>query len=83
MLPLRPIFLNIIELSLTIGSLSVTLNRPRALNALSTALFVELNEALRNFDDDKETGAIVLTGSEKAFAGISQPPCNTFSEVTH
>lgn len=45
------------------------MNRPRALNALSTALFQELNTALRQLDDDKSTGAIVLTGSEKAFAG--------------
>ncbi|CAF9940846.1 hypothetical protein IMSHALPRED_002190 [Imshaugia aleurites] len=46
----------------------ITLNRPRALNALSTALFVELNDALQNFDNDDSTNAIVLTGSEKAFA---------------
>ncbi len=51
----------------------VTLNRPRALNALSSALFAELNEALRTLDDDKDTGAIVLTGSEKAFAGMLHP----------
>ncbi len=47
----------------------VQLNRPKALNALSTPLFVELNDALRKLDADKEIGAIVLTGSEKAFAG--------------
>ena len=47
----------------------VTLNRPRALNALSTSLFKELNDALRSFDDDDSTSAIVLTGNEKAFAG--------------
>ncbi len=49
--------------------LIVTLNRPKALNALSGAVFVELNDALRKFDQDKDTGAIVITGSEKAFAG--------------
>ena len=49
----------------------VTLNRPKALNALSSAVFVELNDALRKFDHDKETGAIVITGSEKAFAGAT------------
>ena len=48
---------------------SVTLNRPRALNALSSALFVELNEALKRYEEDKSVGAIVLTGSDKAFAG--------------
>ncbi len=51
--------------------LTVTLNRPKALNALSSAVFVELNDALRKFDHDKDTGAIVMTGSEKAFAGTN------------
>ncbi|ORX98568.1 enoyl-CoA hydratase mitochondrial precursor [Basidiobolus meristosporus CBS 931.73] len=46
----------------------VTLNRPKALNALCSDLFHELNEALAKFDDDEKIGAIVLTGSEKAFA---------------
>ena len=38
------------------------------MNALSSALFKELNHALSQFDNDKDIGAIVLTGSEKAFA---------------
>lgn len=46
----------------------ITLNRPRALNALCSPLFVELNDALRKADEDPEVGAIVLTGSERAFA---------------
>lgn len=45
------------------------MNRPKALNALSTPLFRELNDALIKYDEDKDIGAIVLTGSEKAFAG--------------
>lgn len=49
----------------------VTLNRPKALNALCTPLFVELNQALQEADADESVGAIVLTGSEKAFAGES------------
>jgi enoyl-CoA hydratase len=48
----------------------VTLNRPKALNALSSPLFKELNNALVKFEEDKEIGAIVLTGSDKAFAGM-------------
>jgi hypothetical protein len=32
-------------------------------------LFKELNEALSNYDNDKSIGAIIITGSEKAFAG--------------
>jgi hypothetical protein len=47
----------------------VTLNRPKALNALNAALMQELNEALRAIDADEGIGAIVLTGSDKAFAG--------------
>ena len=46
----------------------ITLNRPKALNALCDQLMVELGGALRAFDADDAIGAIVLTGSEKAFA---------------
>ena len=46
----------------------VTLNRPKALNALNDALMDELGSALRAFDADDGIGAIVVTGSEKAFA---------------
>jgi len=46
----------------------VTLNRPKALNALNDALMDELGTALRAFDADDGIGAIVITGSEKAFA---------------
>ncbi|KAI9298565.1 ClpP/crotonase [Neoconidiobolus thromboides FSU 785] len=46
----------------------ITLNRPKALNALCSPLMEELNEALVNYDNDNNIGAIVLTGSEKAFA---------------
>ncbi|WP_420960400.1 enoyl-CoA hydratase [Brucella sp. IR073] len=46
----------------------IRLNRPEALNALNSALLGELNAALADFDTDEEIGAIVLTGSEKAFA---------------
>ena len=46
----------------------VTLNRPKALNALNDALMNELGEALAAFDADEGIGAIVITGSDKAFA---------------
>ena len=46
----------------------VTLNRPAALNALNAALISELGAALDEFEDDAGIGAIVLTGSDKAFA---------------
>jgi enoyl-CoA hydratase len=46
----------------------VTLNRPKALNALNAALMAELSAALDGFEADPEIRAIVITGSEKAFA---------------
>jgi enoyl-CoA hydratase len=46
----------------------VTLNRPEALNALNDGLMDELGAALLGFDADEAIGAIVLTGSAKAFA---------------
>lgn len=46
----------------------ITLNRPKALNALSPELMRELGEALSGFDANDGVGAIVVTGSDKAFA---------------
>jgi enoyl-CoA hydratase len=46
----------------------VRLNRPQALNALCDQLMEELGQALRGFDADPGIAAIVITGSEKAFA---------------
>jgi len=46
----------------------ITLNRPQALNALNDAIFRDLAQALAAFDADDGVGALVLTGSEKAFA---------------
>jgi enoyl-CoA hydratase len=46
----------------------ITLNRPKALNALNDQLMNELGDALLKFDGDDAIGAIVLTGNEKAFA---------------
>jgi enoyl-CoA hydratase len=46
----------------------ITLHRPQALNALNSALIAELNTVLNQFELDDGIGAIVITGSEKAFA---------------
>ena len=46
----------------------ITLNRPDALNALSDHLMDEIGQALEGFERDDTIGAIILTGSEKAFA---------------
>ncbi|KAM9976937.1 hypothetical protein ACTFIR_010786 [Dictyostelium discoideum] len=46
----------------------VTLNRPKSLNALSDGLISEINSAVKLFQEDKDVGSIIITGSEKAFA---------------
>lgn len=47
---------------------TIQLNRPEALNALNAELMDEVVRAAVAFDADPEVGAILLTGSEKAFA---------------
>lgn len=46
----------------------ITLNRPEALNALSDAMGREILDAAQKFDLDPSVGAIVITGSSRAFA---------------
>jgi enoyl-CoA hydratase len=46
----------------------ITLNRPKALNALNDSLIDEVDAALDSFEADADIGCIVITGSEKAFA---------------
>ena len=46
----------------------ITLNRPKALNALNSALIADLQAALADYEADANIGCIVITGSEKAFA---------------
>jgi enoyl-CoA hydratase len=46
----------------------ITLDRPKQLNALNPQLMQELAKALYDFDADDGVGAIIITGSEKAFA---------------
>jgi enoyl-CoA hydratase/carnithine racemase len=47
----------------------ITLNRPKALNALNDQLMHEINDCLKKIDADDQHSAIVITGSGKAFAG--------------
>jgi enoyl-CoA hydratase len=61
----------------------ITFNRPKALNALNAEMIAELNVALDGFDADAAVGAIVLTGSEKAFAaGADIREMKDFTAVT-
>ena len=62
----------------------ITLNRPKALNALNSALMDELGTALKAFDADEAIGCMIITGSEKAFAAgadISAMAKFTFSDA--
>ncbi len=62
----------------------ITLNRPQALNALNAQLISELNQVLDACEADADIGAMVLTGSEKAFAAgadIKEMKDKTFSDV--
>ena len=62
----------------------IRLNRPQALNALNAALMEDLNSALGAFEADPAIGAVVLTGSEKAFAAgadIKEMQDRTFADV--
>ena len=69
----------------------VTLNRPKALNALNSALIAELNRALDGFETDSGISTVILTGSDRAFAagadikemqGLSFPSTYTDDFIT-
>lgn len=60
----------------------IQLNRPKALNALCNQLMQEVADALDSLENDPSIGAIVLTGSEKAFAAgadIKEMKDNTYA----
>lgn len=64
----------------------IRLNRPEALNALNGELMRELVAALRAFDDDPDIGAMVITGSDRAFAAgadIKEMASRTAVEMLH
>ncbi|WP_024794765.1 enoyl-CoA hydratase [Tomitella biformata] len=62
----------------------ITLNRPKALNALNSTVMTEVGTAVRELDADPGVGAIVITGSERAFAAgadIKEMADMSFSEA--
>jgi enoyl-CoA hydratase len=62
----------------------ITLNRPKALNALCAQLVAELEQALNELENDSNIGAIVVTGSDRAFAAgadIKEMKDRTFIDV--
>ena len=63
---------------------TITLNRPKALNALNTQVMHEVTAAAAEFDADPGIGAIIITGSAKAFAAgadIKEMSSKSYSEV--
>uniref|UniRef100_A0A3P8V6Y4 Enoyl-CoA hydratase, mitochondrial n=1 Tax=Cynoglossus semilaevis TaxID=244447 RepID=A0A3P8V6Y4_CYNSE len=61
----------------------IQLNRPKALNALCDGLMREVGQALDSFEADNNVGAIVITGSDRAFAAgadIKEMQNRTFQE---
>lgn len=63
---------------------TITLNRPEALNALNSQVMAEVTTAAAEFDADPDIGAIIITGSAKAFAAgadIKEMATLSFSEV--
>lgn len=62
----------------------ITLNRPKALNALSSTLMGELRRALDDLEADDTIGCLIITGSEKAFAAgadIKEMQPKTYMDV--
>lgn len=61
----------------------ITLDRPKALNALCNGLMKELSETIGKYESDSSISAIVITGSEKAFAAgadIKEMQPNTYAK---
>ena len=63
---------------------TITLNRPKALNALNSQVMAEVTAAAADFDSDPGIGAIIVTGNEKAFAAgadIKEMSSLSFADV--
>ncbi|MCZ0730839.1 enoyl-CoA hydratase [Mycolicibacterium iranicum] len=63
---------------------TITLNRPKALNALNSQVMAEVTTAAAELDADPGVGAIIITGSEKAFAAgadIKEMASLSFADV--
>ncbi|PLP59535.1 enoyl-CoA hydratase [Mesorhizobium loti] len=62
----------------------ITLNRPKALNALNSQVLADILGAVKVFEADTDIGAMVITGSEKAFAAgadIKEMQTKTYVEA--
>ncbi|KAG9313151.1 putative enoyl-CoA hydratase precursor, mitochondrial [Chiua virens] len=66
------------------GVALITLNRPKALKALNAAHFRDIASAFKEADEDPSVGAVVLTGSDRAFAAgadIKEMKDRSFAEA--
>ena len=66
------------------GVALITLNRPKALNALCDQMLLDLIHATGSLDANDSVGAIVITGSQKAFAAgadIKEMSSKSFADV--
>src|SRR5579863_2880707 len=64
--------------------ITITLNRPNALNALNSGLMDELSQAVDSYESDSSLRCMIITGSEKAFAAgadIKEMAGKSFSEA--
>lgn len=68
---MRILAFNCIKLSHQNNVALVELSRPEALNALNTQLMKELGEAFEAISKESNIQALVVTGSQKAFAGMN------------
>ena len=70
-----------VELQIEGGIATITLNRPKALNALNLAMVGELGQAMRQFRDDPTVRVVIITGAgDKAFAAGAD--ITEFTEMT-
>ena len=75
---------NLIEIERSGRVVTVTLNRPKALNALNSEVMRAITAQLATLDNDPEIGCFVVTGSERAFAAgadISEMQPKSFQEM--
>ncbi len=56
-----------IEFEIAENTAQITINRPQALNALNSEVFVELNLVLSEIENNENLRALIITGSGKAF----------------
>lgn len=69
---------------ITDGVMLIRLNRPEALNALNSVMMRELADAVTAADTDRDVRAIVITGSDKAFAAgadVTEMATRSFVDV--